>query len=183
MDDCLINRYHLDENSLRKSYKQLTKPYFLVQLLISLALLGLAVFYTVRYAQYFPESKRLLLLVLLLYLLAGFELWQTLNSVNRAVRRTMRRIEETQHVREYDVTLRFEPTELVVENSLSAETGSLPYENVKSLKRREDLIVLQTLTRRVFTLDPACFENGTEADFWRLMNEKCPNAVPKKCRS
>lgn len=32
-------------------------------------------------------------------------------------------------------------------------------------------------------LDPERFEKGTEADFWRLMNEKCPRAVPKAKRT
>lgn len=174
----LTNRYHLDETSLRKSYKELTKTFVLIQLIISLALLGVAIYYTVRYARFFSENKQIIFMVLLLYVLAGFEIWQALNSVNKAVRRTMKRIEETQHVREYDVTLRFAPREVVVENSLNGETGRLPYSHVKKLKRCEDLIIIRTLARRAFSLDPACFENGSEADFWKLMNEKCPDAVP-----
>ena len=29
-------------------------------------------------------------------------------------------------------------------------------------------------------LDAGRFEDGTEADFWKLMNEKRPGAVPKE---
>ena len=174
----LINHYHLDETSLRKSYKELTKTFVLIQLIISLALLGVAIYYTVRYGKYFSENKQIVLMVLLLYVLAGFEIWQALNSVNKAVRRTMKRIEETQHVREYDVTLRFEEKEIAVENSFNADSGRLLYSHIKKLKRCEDLIIIRTLARRAFTLDPTRFENGTEADFWRLMCEKCPDAVP-----
>ncbi|MBQ1678566.1 MAG: hypothetical protein II062_03405 [Oscillospiraceae bacterium] len=174
----LINHYHLDEDSLRKSYKELTRNFVLIQLVISVALLGLAIFYTVRYAKFFSESKQLIFMVLLLYVLAGFEIWQALNSVNKAVKRTMKRIEETQHVREYDVTLRFGEKEIVVDNSFNADSGRLLYSHIKKLKRCEDLIIIRTLARRAFTLDPTRFDNGTEADFWRLMCEKCPDAVP-----
>ena len=46
-----------------------------------------------------------------------------------------------------------------------------------------DLILLSSQAKLIYTLDPARFENGTETDFWRLMSEKCPNAVPKEYKT
>ena len=178
----LINRYHFDEQGLRSSYQRLMRPYVLIQLIAAVLMLGLAAYYTVFYAPYFSQSKTILVLVLLLFGMAGFEAWRALNSVNTAVKRNLKRTEELYGVREYDVTLRFEETEIVTESSLSTEPGHMPYSGFTKLKRYPDLITIRTESRRLSTLDPDCFENGTEADFWRLMNKKCPAAVPKDRR-
>ena len=146
-------------------------------------LLIFAVNYTVRYFELFSQSTALLLMVLLLYVLAGLEAWRALRSVGRAVNKTLRRMEETKNVREYDVILRFEETEIVTESSISGEPQHLPYSNFKKLTRGRDLIQIKTRATLVYTLDPARFENGTEADFWKLMMEKCPLAVPKSLRA
>ena len=179
----LINRYRFDEDTLRRSYKQLMRTTVLVQLGFALLLLIFAVYYTVRYFELFSQSTALLLMVLLLYVLAGLEAWRALRSVGRAVNKTLRRMEETKNVREYDVTLRFEETEIVTESSISGEPQHLPYSNFKKLTRGRDLIQIKTRATLVYTLDPARFENGTEADFWKLMMEKCPLAVPKSLRA
>ena len=179
----LINRYRFDEDTLRRSYKQLMRTTVLVQLGFALLLLIFAVNYTVRYFELFSQSTALLLMVLLLYVLAGLEAWRALRSVGRAVTKTLRRMEETKNVREYDVTLRFEETEIVTESSISGEPQHLPYSNFKKLTRGRDLIQIKTRATLVYTLDPARFENGTEADFWKLMMEKCPLAVPKSLRA
>lgn len=57
------------------------------------------------------------------------------------------------------------------------------YEHIRSVKLRPGLILLWTKGRQFYMLDPERFEKGTEADFWRLMNEKCPRAVPKAKRT
>ena len=178
----LINRYRLDEDCLRCSYRQAMKPIVAVQIALALAILGAAVWYTIRYFQLFSASPKLLIMVLLLYLLGGFEIWRALNAVNKQVSRTLKRVEELKHVRAYNVTLRFEEAEIVAGTDLDDTTQRLHYESVKKLSRGDGLILLRTKARLIYTLDPAGFENGGEADFWKLMNEKCPQAVPKQYR-
>ena len=58
----------------------------------------------------------------------------------------------------------------------------LSYQNIGKILEDEPLILLKTRARQFYSLDRSRFGNGTEADFWRLMTEKCPNAVPKKHR-
>lgn len=179
----LTNRYHFDENSLRDSYRLLLKPYVILQTVLGCIMLGLAVYYTLRCASYFSANKSLLLMIALLYGFAGFELWKARSSVDKAVKRALQRTEELRGVREYDVILRFGEEEIAVGNSATDETGTLDYVEFKSIKRGEKLITIRTTTRTLCTLDPARFENGTEADFWALMNRKCQFAVPKDRRT
>ena len=183
MEHELINRYRFNEDTLRRSYGQIMRPVLVIQLLIALALLGAAIYYTVSFFSLFTESLSLLLMVLLLYVLAGFEAWRALTAVKRAARKAIRHVEQTKQVSEYEVTLRFGDEEIVTESSLGGEPRELKYATFKKLKRAKDLILLRTRSTLVYTLDPACFENGTEDDFWRLMNEKCPAAVPKQYRA
>lgn len=179
----LINRCHFDEAALRKLYKQILKPMVVLQLVAAAVMLGLALYYTLSYARYLSDNASILVMVILLYAFSGFELWRALRSVDQTVTRTLRRTEERYGVREYELTLRFGEREVLVENSLSDKTDTLDYVDFGKLKRGEDLITFRTASRSVCTLDPARFENGTEADFWRLMNRKCPFAVPKDRRA
>lgn len=178
----LINRYQFNEDTLKKSYGQIMRVALTIQLLMALALLGLAVYYTVSFLGLFSQSLALLLMVLLLYVLAGFEAWRALTAVKRAVKKAMQHVEETKQVREYEVILRFGDEEIVTESSVGGEPQHLKYANFKKLKRCRELILLRTRSTLVYTLDPAGFENGSEDDFWKLMNEKCPDAVPKAYR-
>ena len=82
----------------------------------------------------------------------------------------------------YVVTLRFQDREVLMESDVRKDPVPLKYADFKKLRRGRDVILIRTFARMAYTLDPAGFENGTEADFWKLMNEKCPNAVPKNLR-
>lgn len=179
----LLNRCHFDRQTLLKSYKQLTRTFTLIQVGIALLILGLAIYYTVIYFPLFTRNPSLPVMVALIYLLGGVELWRALRAAELSVNRTLRRTRERFGVEEYDVTLRFEERELVSESSLSVEPGRLAYADFVKLKRYPELITIRTAARTLCTLDPNCFENGTEADFWRLMNQKCPSAVPKDRRA
>lgn len=179
MEPKLINRYRFDADTLRASYRQVMGPTRLLQLGIAALILAAAVRYTVLYGSLFSESVTLILMVLFLYLLAFFEAFRALTAVNRAVKNSLKRMEAAKGVTAYDVTLRFEDTEIVSESELSAEPQRQSYANIKKLRRGKTLIQLRTRSRLVYTLDPSRFENGTEEDFWRLMKEKCPQAVPK----
>ena len=59
------------------------------------------------------------------------------------------------------------------------ETTTVSYRTVDKVVTGRDLILLFTAEKQMLLLDPGRFENGTEADFWKLMNEYCPSAVPK----
>ena len=62
------------------------------------------------------------------------------------------------------------------------ETTKVSYHSLDKIVSAKDLIILFTAEKQMILLDSGRFENGAEADFWKLMNEKCPNAVPKDRR-
>ena len=65
-------------------------------------------------------------------------------------------------------------------NPTGNETTQVSYRTVEKAVPSKDLILLFTADRQMILLDAGRFEDGTEADFWKLMNEKRPGAVPKE---
>ena len=128
------------------------------------------------------KDRATLVLVVLLFVFAGLTVWRALTGADRAAKRAVRRLQETKKRDTYSVVLRFCEEEFTAESDMGGAAQHLPYSEIRKLTRGRELIVLRTLTPMVHTLDPAGFENGTEADFWKLMNEKCPQAVPKQYR-
>ena len=78
---------------------------------------------------------------------------------------------------------RFGPSEIERENSFTRQPNAIPYEQIEKILRTGTELQLCLKNKLYYILDPNRFENGTEADFWRLMNEKCSAAVPKKYRA
>ena len=174
----LSNHFHYDEATLKKTYQQLLRPLVLFQLIFGVIAVALAAYNFLSHRNDLSQNNAMMM-VLPLLLLGGFEIWRALRSVPQAVKKTLQQAE----VPEYDIDLRFEADGAVIKSSLLAEPGHMAYSNFRRVKRYQDLILITTVIRKSFTLDPNGFQNGTEADFWRLMNEKCPLAVPKAQRN
>jgi hypothetical protein len=76
----------------------------------------------------------------------------------------------------------FREEDVVLVTSDGKENTPLRYGNITRLIQTEKLIVVFAGEKQALVLDRSRFENGTEADFWKLMGEKCPAALPKKRR-
>ena len=63
------------------------------------------------------------------------------------------------------------------------ESSRIPYRALDKIVRSPKLLLLFTADKQMLLLDPDRFTNGTEADFWKLMNEKRPSAVPADRRA
>ncbi len=63
------------------------------------------------------------------------------------------------------------------------ERVAVPYSVLSRIAEPTGLILLITVQKQLILLDPKRFEDGTEADFWRLMNEKCRDALPADRRA
>lgn len=74
----------------------------------------------------------------------------------------------------------FRAEEIGFINPTGKETTQVSYLTVHKAVAAKDLILLFTSDKQMILLDAGRFENGTEADFWKLMNEKRPGAVPKE---
>lgn len=74
----------------------------------------------------------------------------------------------------------FRPEEIGFIDPTGQETTKVSYQTVDKIVPAKDLILLFTVEKQMVLLDRNRFENGSEADFWRLMNEKRPSAIPKE---
>ena len=173
MEPVLTNHCRSDKTTLEKAFTWTTRVRRRVLLGFALVFLGLAILGRVLPASRLPILIPFLFAIV--YTVLAFLL------VPRATRLQLRRMEETYQSDHVDATVVFHPEELASGRD-GAEPLSLRYGSLKAVKALPGLIVLLTKTRQFILLDPARFENGAEADFWKLMNEKCPQALPKKYR-
>lgn len=58
--------------------------------------------------------------------------------------------------------------------------SEFPYDTLKRVYRSKDLRIVQTKAGKFTVLDATRFENGTEADFWALLKDKCPKVRQPK---
>lgn len=179
----LTNRFRLNEANLRASAREQLRTVILLNYVFAAVMLGLAVYMAVLCFRAKPLDQRLLFRVLVSLGVAGFLVYQSKTVEKRSVRRVMQNIENQIGSRESDLVLRFGPDCFFTENSAVTGQTRRDYGDVIRVARSKDWIFLQLSGAGSFVLDPARFENGAEADFWKLMNEKCPRAVPKQYRS
>ena len=76
----------------------------------------------------------------------------------------------------------FREEELLLWPPRSEESAPIGYAVLGKLLQTKRLDLIFTNDKRMLVLDRAGFKHGIEADFWKLMNEACPAAVPKKLR-
>ena len=179
----LLTHTLFGEANLRIAYRRVLRPARLIQLVLCAFCFGLAIHHTIRDYGMFRENRVLLLLVLVMYGLGVFYLWRLLTMVKRSAKQSIDRDEEKWHVRSFDTTIRFTDTAFIDKNDVGNDENHYDYAAVARLVPCKNLILLHTRARQFLMIDRTRFENGTEADFWRLMNEKCPKAVPKKYRA
>ena len=174
MDNCLINRCRTDKTALQKAYTWTSRNTRRILLAGSAGIL-LAAILLISHSGLGPVAL-ILLVAPVAYLILAFTL------PARFTKLQLRRMEETLQADRVDTTVEFHPEEIVNKREGSDNTTQLRYTAIKTVAAFSGLILLWTQGKQFILLDPARFENGTEADFWKLMNEKCPNAVPKKYR-
>lgn len=73
--------------------------------------------------------------------------------------------------------------DITVLNPTGEESGRVPYPELEKLVETEHLILLFNRDKHMILLNRDGFRGGSEADFWRRMNEKCPAVVPEAHRS
>jgi len=181
MEPVLKNRCLLNKELAAKSYVRLLLPRICFLVLLGLIVLGFAVRHTVLDIRYL-YGPRLLFLVLE-YGLGILSIYLGLSFPRRTANQVFRRIKEQYRAEEYERTNSFLPQEILSESSVSSDCIHLSYDKVVRITKWKGHIFLHTSAQMLYMLDCARFENGTEADFWRLMNEKCPDAVPRKHRA
>lgn len=182
MESLLTNRSRFDADTLRTAGRRHFRNSFVLLVVMGILFLGCGIYELIHYRPLFRSAPYLLLGPLIFFLGTGYYLWRAFTSVDRYVKRTVQSLEESRQVSGYQCVFRFTDTELQIEASISSDLLHFPYSSVKRLVPYQNLILVYSLTKKYFMLERDRFENGTEADFWRIMREKCPQAVPKKYR-
>ncbi len=171
----LSNRCVMDERTLRKTYarvfrRTLSLFYFGAGLIAAFSLLLIVLQGTLSPLPVF------LLLAGALYLFVG------LRMPKKQARRQIQRYEAAGSGASPEVAVWFGEDELTGRREGFEELTHIDYGSIRSVLPAGDRIVIWTEQKQYVVLDVARFENGSEADFWSLMNRKCPAAVPKKHR-
>lgn len=182
MEPILTNRALVDEAAVKKSMTRICRLRICVLFLNALLALGLALYNTIHEVFSAHGDVFTSVLTVLLYALAVVCVWLALNLPRRFTRLAMRRMEEQYQATSYEADNAFFADSFTFRSTVHPNVTQLAYGSVKKLVLCDSLILLISEAKLIYTLDRTRFENGTEADFWRLMNEKCPDAVPKKYR-
>ena len=175
MDIQLTNRCRMDGASMRKSFKKFFRSRDLIMVFFIVLLLAA----WVSYLAVVPPARQGAIRYAAPALAVVYAVLTFIAPIRNS-RIYMRRLKETWNTDSYEATTTFEPDALVCHFSHSGSVVRLSYQNIGKILEDDPLILIKTKARQFYSLDRTRFENGTEDDFWRLMNEKCPQAVPKK---
>ncbi len=111
-------------------------------------------------------------LAMLLY----FYWQQFVNYPKKAVKNRMVRLALDEGAEELENLLYFKEENIANRRGEAETLLHMPYRKVKRLTESRRLIVITTKSRHLVPLDRQGFENGDEADFWRLIRRKAPKA-------
>lgn len=178
----LLNRCRVDEAKMRASARATTRTQRMLDFIFAgLVLIG-GIYNVFRCIKAGSPGFSMILGTVALFGLGVFLIRDGLTVADRAVRFSLEQRRKQGVPEDLEITLRFGPSEIEKENSFTQEAGAISYDQIVSILRAGDNLQMLLRNNVIYILDPDRFENGTEADFWRLMSEKCQQAVPKKYR-
>ena len=183
MDSFLTNRSRMDEPRLREAARAALRTRCVLNFVFAALMAAAGVYNTIRCLNAASPTSFLVLGSVVLLGGAVYLAWDGITISDRSVKNSLAMLRKQGLPEDLELTLRFGDPELVTENNVTRQPKSTAYDQILEIFRSETVIQLHLRDGGYYVLDPACFENGTEADFWRLMNEKCPNAVPKRYRT
>lgn len=161
---CLCNRCTVNEQVLRRSFWLAGRAARII-ILSGCAVLLLAILLPLLW-----RGTPHYLLLLLIAAEVALIFWMPYQNAKL----TMRRIREARGVEVYEECVRCLPDALLGQASFSQDTVRIRYEDIKKVRTHGGLMQVVTRANQILLLDAARFENGTLADFRRLLAEKCP---------
>ena len=177
MEPILINRCRMDEDVYRRSFARTLKPHAIILYVGAAVMVICAVVYAI--ASRFTD----VLVPLMFLVLAGAEIYLARSTPARTAKLNVARLEDARGVKAFDTWVEFYDDAFDAGSEFADEPTEIPYERLTKIKVGDGVLLLWTASRQFFVLERNRFQMGTEEDFWRLMNEKAPGAVPGKYRA
>ena len=171
----LANRCVVDRETLTEAMDAaMHTPFFRVlrvaEPILMLASLGLLLWSVFDHLGAAPIIRWSFVLAMLLY----FYWQQFIRYPKKAVENQLVRQAVDEGTLAPETWLYFKEENIARRRGEAEELLHMPYGNIKRLLETDRLLVIATRRRRLIPLDKAGFENGTAADFLRLIAEKCP---------
>ena len=130
------------------------------------------------------EAGNLIAFTVAVILLVAFFIYRLLiYRPKKAARQSVARLKELGCPVPYELTARFMDSHIGIESEGTPELLSLEYDSIKHISVCAGKIFLRTEANQFLSIDPDRFAYGTEADFWRLLREKTPDALPRSKRA
>lgn len=180
MEPILCNRCEYSEEHLTEALRAQTQELQKKKNLILAIAIGLLLAFSV-YTWLSTGEQKYVLYALICAGMYGLLLYTNYSLPRRTAKLQAARIREKNGGLEFRIL--FRPEEIAMVSPGGTEDAQVPYAEFSRIRQTPGLILLFTDEKKMILLDPERFEKGTEADFWRLMNEKCPRAVPKAKRT
>ncbi len=179
---CLKNRCAFNEDYLREAMAGYARRplYAILYLALALIALTLVVLQIILFSLHALQTT-LLIESLVIVLLAVFLIWFHYGLQPRyTAKLQIKRHIDTGRPAAYETCAMFLEQEILGSADVSNDLLHLQYDTIRRVFKTKRLIVLVTKNRLLLMLDPQRFENGTEADFRKLLSEKCPGLrLPK----
>ena len=173
----LINRCRMDEEIYTRAFTRTLRPHAILLYCGAAVMVICGLVYAI--ASRFTD----VLVPLMFLVLAGAEIYLARSTPTRTAKLNVNRLEDARGVKAFDTWVEFHDTEFLAGSEFADDPTEVPYARLQQIKVGDGVLLLWTQGRQFYVLDRQRFQMGKEEDFWRLMNEKAPNAVPKKYRS
>jgi hypothetical protein len=171
----LTNRCVMDQATIRKTYARIYRRNLMLFYLGSGLMAAFSLLLILLQGTLSPLPGFLLLA-------AGVYLFIGLRQPGKQAKLQLLRYEQSGGSASPEVTVRFREEELTARREGLEDPTHISYNELQSILLDGSRIILWTEEKQFIVLDPARFENGSEAAFWKLMNEKRPDLVPKNHR-
>lgn len=171
-DKLLTNHCVMDEKLLRRIYGRIFRKNLRLFYLGAglMAAFGLLLIVLLGRLSPFPAF---LLIAAAAYLFLG------IRQPRKQAKRQIQSYEASGSGPSPEVTVWFDAEAFYARREGMEEQTDIPYDRMSAIFDMGDRIILWTNEKQYIVLDTARFENGTEDDFWKLMQEKCAWAMPK----
>ena len=178
----LVNRSSLTEEGIKESLTAfLRTPSWITVRVLFAVMAGVGIFILARGLSNGTEMTSVLSGAVLIVFSVFLYLYRFLIYPSKKAKEIIKKRQEKLKTKDIATEYRFFDENIGCLTN-GAETSSVTYDSIRKVYLTQHYIVLSTFLRKMLMLTSGGFENAEDEDFYALMREKCPKALPKKLR-